>query len=304
MKPDRALRKPFSIRWGQRLWAALSRTSKKTGWPLDSGLIRLLMLLLMPLYIKRLGFIQGLSCLYRFISSQGGFTLYRSDRDLGLFIREDSTDALVFQQIFILGDYRKLNRRSDVKVIIDAGAYVGYSAIYFAELYPHAFIYALEPEESNFQALQKNTRNYPNILPIQAALWHSDGTLEVRDGEAGQWSCTVHESQDPPNNRRIASISLQTLIAQYRLEKVDILKIDIEGSEVQVFDPNYCHEWLPQVQTLSIELHDQLFPGSEKNFFAAMDRYQFDMNFAGENLFFDFHHEQNPAVPKDKARCA
>jgi FkbM family methyltransferase len=304
MTSDRALRKPFSLRWSQRLWAALSRTSKKTGWPLDIGLIRLLMLLLMPLYIKRLGLIQGLSCLYRFLSSQGGFTLYRSDRDLGLFIREDSNDALVFQQIFILGDYRKLNRRTDVKVIIDAGAYVGYTAIYFAELYPHAFIYALEPEESNFQALQKNTRNYPNILPIQAALWHSDTTLEVRVGEAGQWSCTVHESEDPPKNRRIASISLQTLIAQYRLEKVDILKIDIEGSEVQVFDPNYCHEWLPQVQTLSIELHEQSFPGSEKNFFAAMDRYQFDLNFAGENLLFDFHHEQNPGLPKDKPRYA
>ncbi len=293
----KSLHKPLSLRWGQQVWNLLGLWSKQINWPLDTLAARILMLPLLPFYLQRLGFMQGLVTLYRFVMGQGGFTVYRSDMDPGLEIREDSTDALVFHQVFILRDYQKCSSRDNVHVIVDAGAYVGYSAIYFAELYPHAFIYALEPEESNFQALLRNTRNYPNILAIQAALWNNDGTLEIVEREAGQWSFTVQETQGLPNARRVPALSLKTLMDQYRIAGIDILKIDIEGSESTVFAQSSCHVWLPRVQALVIELHDHLFPGSEQNFVMAMSQYDFDVQFQGENLILDFHHKN----PKDFA---
>jgi FkbM family methyltransferase len=244
------------------------------------------MLPLLPLYILRLGAAQGLVIFYRFLSGEGGFPVFRSERDTGTVVREDSTDPWVFQQVFILQDYRALAHKADIRVIIDAGAYVGYSAIYFAELYPHAFIYALEPEEENFQALQRNTRHYPNIKAIQAALWKEDGFIEVHKGSGEQWAFQVHAAKTSrPDN--IPAITIQSLMQQYRLPRIDILKMDIEGAESEVFEAPGCHEWLGSVRILAVELHDHLYPDSDRNFREAIQRYEFTVKSSGENLIFE-----------------
>ncbi len=286
MKTNKVWKKPLLLRWGQDLWGALDRWSHASGWPLEALALRLLMLPLLPLYMWRLGVGQGVMTFYRFFVGEGGFTVYRSERDTGTMIRADSTDPWVFQQIFIQCDYRHLAHRRDVKVIIDAGAYVGYSSIYFAELYPHAFIYALEPEESNFQALQRNTRHYPNIKAIQAAVWKEDGFIEVLKGTGEQWAFHVHETTTE-NRDRIPAVTIQSLIQQYRLPRIDILKMDIEGAEAAVFETPACHSWLGSVSVLVIELHDHLFPGSDLNFKEAIQQYEFSVRTSGENLIVD-----------------
>ncbi|WP_324950781.1 FkbM family methyltransferase [Oligoflexus sp.] len=273
----------------------MDRWSLSSGWPLNKAALRLLMLPLLPLYIWRLGLGQGLVTFYRFLLGEDGFVIHRSERDPGTIIRDDSTDAWVFQQIFILCDYRLLVGRSDVRVIIDAGAYVGFSSIYFAELYPHAFIYALEPEESNFQALQRNTRHYPNIKAIQAAVWKEDGFLEVKDVASGQWSFVVQEHSEG-RGQQVPAISIQSLMEQYRLPRIDILKIDIEGAEDAVFEGPGCHTWLPKVRVLALELHDHLYPGSERNFLEAIATYECTVRTTGENIIFDFPELPEPGV--------
>lgn len=286
MKRNKVWKKPLLLRSGQELWGALERWGKASGWPLEAIVLRLLMLPLLPLYLWRLGAGQGFVTFYRFMLGEGGFAIYRSERDTGTMIREDSTDPWVFQQIFILCDYRHLAQRNDVRVIIDAGAYVGYSSIYFAELYPHAFIYALEPDEENFQCLQRNTRHYPNIKAIQAAIWNKDGFIEVEAGAHGQWSSRVHESTQA-NPQRIPAITIQSLMEQYRLPRIDILKMDIEGAEDAVFEAPGCHAWLGSVRVLVLELHDHLFPGSDRHFKEAIQNYEFTVRSSGENLIFE-----------------
>jgi FkbM family methyltransferase len=278
--------KPLLLRWTQKLWGALDRWSQATGWPLEPIAMRIFMLAIFPLYLCRLGFAQGFVTFYRFMLGDYGMTIYRSERDTGTLIREDSTDLWVFQQIFILREYRPLAGRDDVRVIIDAGAYVGYSAIYFAELYPHAFIYALEPEEGNFQALQRNTRHYPNIKAIQAAVWKEDGYLEIEESIGGAWAFHVHESSSS-SKARVAAITIKSLMEQYRLPSIDILKMDIEGAESAVFEAPSCHAWLGSVRILVLELHDHLFPGSDQNFKEAIQQYPFKVQTAGENLVFE-----------------
>lgn len=62
------------------------------------------------------------------------------------------------------------------RVIVDAGANIGLTAVYFANQFPAARILALEPESSNYALLCKNTAAYP-----QAALWSSTATLDLVD---------------------------------------------------------------------------------------------------------------------------
>ncbi|HET9239894.1 MAG TPA: FkbM family methyltransferase [Oligoflexus sp.] len=286
MKANKVWTKPLLLRWSQNLWSRVHQWSQRSGWPLEAVVLRLLMLPFLPLYMLRLGAGQGFVTFYRFLCGEGGFPVYRSERDTGTMVRADSTDPWVFQQVFIQQDYRALAQKAEIRVIIDAGAYVGYSSIYFAELYPHAFIYALEPEEENFQALQRNTRHYPNIKAIQAALWKEEGFVEVHKGSGEQWAFQVHAAKTPRPDH-IPSVTIQSLMQQYRLPRIDILKIDIEGAESEVFEAPGCHEWLGSVRILVVELHDHLYPGSDRTFREAIQQYEFTVRSSGENLIFE-----------------
>lgn len=63
-----------------------------------------------------------------------------------LYARDLSSDLEVFEQIFVKKEYWPLNDIADPKVIIDCGAYVGYSAAYFLTRFPHARLIAIEPD--------------------------------------------------------------------------------------------------------------------------------------------------------------
>ena len=144
-------------------------------------------------------------------------------------------------------DHPAIRELSDPKFIIDAGAHIGFASIFFANLFPSAKILAIEPDARNFRVLQENAAPYPNITTVHAAAWPRHATLEVNHGEAS-WASTVHESP----NGAIPGIPLSSLAAE-----VDILKIDVEGSEKEIFENNA----IPSCRVLLIECHDYLKPG-------------------------------------------
>jgi FkbM family methyltransferase len=71
------------------------------------------------------------------------------------------------------------------QIIIDGGAYVGFSSIYFALKYPKAKIFAVEPEEGNFRLLSSQTSSISNIIPINKGLWNTRSFLKVIDNNLG-----------------------------------------------------------------------------------------------------------------------
>jgi FkbM family methyltransferase len=71
-------------------------------------------------------------------------------------------------------------------VIIDAGANIGLSALFFANKYPDAKIFAIEPEETNYKLLELNTKPYNNVCLIKAALWDSVRKIHLFDTGLGK----------------------------------------------------------------------------------------------------------------------
>ena len=130
------------------------------------------------------------------------------------------------------------------------------ASILFALKYPTARIIAIEPEPSNFAALVRNTTPYKIITPIQAALWREDG--EVTLGPS-----TAHPKgafQIVDNGRqRVRAITMDTVMREAGIDSIDLLKMDIEGAEIEVFES--C-PWIKKVQVLAIELHDRVRPGA------------------------------------------
>jgi len=70
---------------------------------------------------------------------------------------------------------------------------------------------------------------------------------------------------------------------RFQLEEIDLLKIDIEGAEKELFSTNY-ESWLPKTKVLYIELHDRYRKGTATSFFKAICQYDFSIFLGRENL--------------------
>ena len=98
-----------------------------------------------------------------------------------LFVRVRTSDAEVYEDIFVLKAYDH-QTSTPPRTIVDVGANCGMTSVFYAHRYPDATVVSVEPERSNYLALVRNTRAYPNIIPIHAALWNEDGEVELFPG--------------------------------------------------------------------------------------------------------------------------
>ncbi|TAF33448.1 MAG: FkbM family methyltransferase [Cytophagales bacterium] len=117
-------------------------------------------------------------------------------------------------------------KSSDSSYIIDAGANIGLSVLFFVEYYPKSQIIAFEPDPKICDYLLKNIQNnrIQNVQVIQKALWNNEGTLYFRSEGADGGHLTEQLSAQP--------LSVQTeRLSKYIQKPVDMLKMDIEGAE-------------------------------------------------------------------------
>jgi FkbM family methyltransferase len=182
-----------------------------------------------------------------------------------IFLRLGTTDVAAFEHVFVNEEYG-FSLAQPPSVIIDAGANVGMSAVYFSIRYPGATIIAIEPEPTNFELLKKNTELYPNIIPVNAALWNHDGIVQVHDSGGGHWGMRV-ASADTSSDSKITSVTLQTLLKQHEIGHIDLLKVDVEGAEYEIFED--APLWIDHVDVICIELHDRIRPDCSTTFKAA-----------------------------------
>lgn len=156
-------------------------------------------------------------------------------------------------------------------LIIDAGGYIGTAAIVFARAYPDARVLSLEPSRENFALLQRNVRPFPNIVPINSAVVARSRTLQLKDRGTGAWGFSVVEAPrdnaDAAPMHSVQGVTLDELIFDQGARGVDILKLDIEGGEKEVFD--YAGYWSHHTTILVAELHNRIVAGCGESFRVA-----------------------------------
>ncbi|MEI2580245.1 FkbM family methyltransferase [Scytonema sp. PRP1] len=196
-----------------------------------------------------------------------------------IYMRYGSSDPAIFYQIFIFREYSCIDDLTEAKIIIDAGANVGYSSIYFLKKYPNAQIIAVEPDHENFNICQKNLSGYKErVSVIQSGIWSHRTALKVCNEDSREkCSIQVKECQEG-ESPDIYAIDIDTLLKKYNLTTIDLLKIDIEGSESVIFSKNY-QNWLEKVKNIVIELHGT---ECEQEFFKALSVYDYDLSTYGE----------------------
>jgi FkbM family methyltransferase len=237
--------------------------------------------------IKRLF---GLRTLHRAVKNLGFRATYdlirvrfgRPDREYLVHVRGykhpiairggNSTDAAMLYQVLARGEYGNVGHLAALRTIIDAGGNIGIASIYFLHRYPDARILTVEPDPDNFELCRKNLAPYGDrVALLHGALWGCDASDLQLDNQA-QESCSIRVQSAPPGQAgSVRGFSVGSLIDRVG-GVVDLLKIDIEGSEKEVFRRN-AEDWLPRVRNLVVELHSE---ECERVFFNALSGYRFE----------------------------
>jgi FkbM family methyltransferase len=220
------------------------------------------------------------------MNSEVTLNMNREDIKFPVSLRVPSSDIPTYEQVFINQDYDFLVE-TPPKVIVDAGANIGLASVYFANKYPRAMIIAIEPGKDNFELLKRNVEPYRNIIPIHSALWNTNETLQLVDPGLGYWGFMTEEinlSEETSGkfSHTVKAMTLDKIIADHQLNKIDILKIDIEGAEKEVFED--ASSWIGKVEALIIELHEDMKSGCNRSFYNGSNGFDDEWR-RGENVF-------------------
>lgn len=198
-------------------------------------------------------------------------------------MRKNPYDYGTFEEVIVKEAY-KMSWNFIPNRIIDGGGNIGLTAAYFATQFPQASIVSLEPDEENFQLLSKNVSLYQNIKALQGGVWNKSASLVVKDVGLGNNGFMVEEVT-PDTRGAIKAWSIGDLMKEMQWDHCDVVKLDVEGSEKEIFSENY-ESWLPKTKVLIVELHDRMKKGCSKAVFGTMSQYDFSFEVAGENLIF------------------
>jgi FkbM family methyltransferase len=156
-----------------------------------------------------------------------------------------------FQEIFVRKLY-EFQSTYDCPIIMDLGANIGLSVLFFKSNYPNSTIIALEPDPLIFKYLEENIKNngYSDIVLLQKAAWTKDEKIRFfqEGSDGGRISIDTTE-----NAITVDAIKLGALIEKY---KPVFLKMDIEGAEAEVLID--CKNNLGGIKWLFVEYHSRI----------------------------------------------
>ncbi|MBX2868708.1 MAG: FkbM family methyltransferase [Acidiferrobacterales bacterium] len=216
--------------------------------------------------------------------------VYDTIGGVSLALRKGTPDRHVAKSCLLTEEFapcRSSLPKLKFDLIIDAGGYIGTAAIWFALNYPDARILTIEPSQANFEILLENIHPFPNITALNKAIVARSRKVDLMDRGTGDWGFSIVEqprdNPSPESLHLIDGITLDELIYDADTGGVDILKLDIEGGEKEVFDfPGY---WARNTRLIVAELHNRITLGCSQSFEIACAHMEKLPASGGEKVF-------------------
>lgn len=152
-------------------------------------------------------------------------------------------------EIFLDETYRFYSEK-DTPLILDCGANIGLSTIYFKKLFPKSKIISFEADKNIAEILSSNLLSFGinDVKIVDKAVWTEDTILEFKsDGAVGG---QIVKGEEGANKIKA------TRLKEYLNTEIDFLKIDIEGAEYDILMD--CADRLINVKNIFIEYHSFL----------------------------------------------
>lgn len=210
-------------------------------------------------------------------------------KSVRIHLRRNTTDLQVFDQVMLHEGYKPLvdlvksNFTGPVLAVVDAGANIGLASLYLTDYFGEATVYAIEPSPRNAAMLRQNMEgNNIRAYVFEEALLASEGYFQLQDGfrDKGDWSTRVAQTESPTGMR---SVTLSEFRKTSGLSTIDILKMDIEGHEAELFDSDEFLKELKSVRFIALEVHEEM-----ADRIAVINKLQalgFVLTYRGETLF-------------------
>lgn len=223
-------------------------------------------------------------------------------------LRDSTSDHAIFWEVMVMRQYglegfsqtarlqavyEQMVRDNRRPLIVDCGGNIGLSAVWFAQQFPKATIYVIEPDGNNFDILTKNVAPFGNrIHSLRGGVWCQSGALRIMNPEAGSANFRVNlVDRSGPNT--IRAYTIDEIFELADSQEALIVKLDIEGSQKAVFAANTG--WVGRSHLIALELDDWLYPWecTSQPFFACVSHYPFDYLISGQTIFC--FHDMNVA---------
>jgi FkbM family methyltransferase len=162
-----------------------------------------------------------------------------------LCCRPGTTDALTIDSVFRLRNHLPPKTLDDDATILDLGANVGYVAADLATIYPKARIIAVELDDENAELASRNLAPF-HCEVVNAGIWIDDGTISYDGNREDAFKILG----DGTKSGR--AVTITSLLDERGIERVDYVKMDIEGAEWDLFN---SPGWLDRVDAISVEIH-------------------------------------------------
>jgi FkbM family methyltransferase len=214
-----------------------------------------------------------------------------------LTMRSGSSDPAVVRQVFRAKEYdldkfpqakeigeayQRILDSGKTPILIDAGANMGASTVWFHKRFPKAHVVAIEPEPGNAAICRRNIAGYPNVRLLEAGLGGTAGSVVMSTGSE-DWAFQTTRAE---SGGGVPLVTIPDVVAQVPNGQLFCVKIDIEGFESDVFASNVG--WLDDVTVVLMEPHDYMLPGqgSSRTMQVAMASRPFEILISGENLIY------------------
>lgn len=153
--------------------------------------------------------------------------------------------------------YEAFENIGAVNTIVDVGANIGATAVFFKNIHPEAVLYCFEPNPASFELLSFNTSQLDDINVYNCGLHEIESTVKLYKGRMGGISDSIIPWNAVTDDFFL--IPLKNAAAEMRRLKVDvidILKIDTEGCEVPIL--RSIVKWLADIKVVYLEYHSEL----------------------------------------------
>ena len=169
-----------------------------------------------------------------------------------------------FAEIYKDRVYAPFVEGKDLKTCIDIGANLGMVSYYFAQHFKE--VYSIEPSLEHFELLTKMVEfnKLDNVHPINKAIFMKSGKyplfhpLDESGVEKNKTMYSLHQSVANVQNvktEEVDCITLPQLFADYGIDHVDLMKLDVEGSEVDIICSGSFKEVADKIDMIILEQH-------------------------------------------------
>ena len=153
--------------------------------------------------------------------------------------------------------YKKHEFIKDVKIIVDIGANIGASSVYFSRIYPESKIFAFEPASEPYKLLKKNVEQYKNIQSYYFGLYSEDKTVQLYKSKIDSVTGSIGKSiYNTEHTEEITLKETKNFFKELGITQIDILKIDTEGCEIPILK-SIQDTHLSNMKIIYIEYHSE-----------------------------------------------